>query len=732
MMNRILYMSVAFVLTITLGFMMLPTGIAKAATIWHVHPGESIKAAVSSASGGDTIYIHEGTYSEENIVVAKPLTLTGENSQSTILDGPGSKYGIHIKNTTEVNINNLTIRDYASGIRLEGSDNSIITDNIILDNYYIPAFVSCGIEIRGSHNNLIKNNIFKNNEFGIYLANTSVYNLIKKNTVQYNGRGIYIIDCENNTIMGNDISYNTIHGVNFDYASRYNSIIGNTIEYNSQNGVFFIGSMALPSHYNTIQDNDINYNGKNGIAHTLNSWNDTIVGNNICGNGEKGILLHYNIYNPEVYNNTIKANGVGMRLYLVHDGEVYNNNFIGNTRQVEASMCVNTVFYLDPSIGGNYWSDWTTPNIDEDPRYVDIHYTIWGHGYDEFPWAEENGWESSSNQPPVANAGGPYTSTEGAFPNGITFDASNSNDPDNDILEFRWDFEDDGTWDTNWSSDPTAYNWWRDDWEGNARVKVTDGQLTASATAEVIITNATPYIDCMAITAVPGLAPVGQPIEVTAPFKDVGLDDTHDSSFFDWGDSSSSQAIISPGTYEADHWASGTHIYNSPGIYTITLHAIDDNEGEDTCTITVIVTGEDGCMRTIGFWKHQFGGKGSQHIDDGTLEIYLDIVDNKSKVFNEEVPLGTLEDAESLLWLKKASMRERAVQQLLASWLNFANGAVNMGDMVDTDYDGITDTMFEDAIWTAEEILRNPDASDNQLELAKDICDSINNMETCE
>ncbi|MFC2047831.1 NosD domain-containing protein [Chloroflexota bacterium] len=431
-MKRILCMSVAIVLTLTLGFMMLPSGIIKAAY--------TIQDAINAANPGDVVSVPIGVYNE-HLTINKPLTLTGENREFTILDGPGLGYGIHIEGTTEVNINNLTIRDYASGIRLENSDNSIITDNTILDNYHIPAYVSCGIEIRGSTDNLVTNNIFLNNEFAIYLNNHSEYNLIEGNTVQENVRGIYIYNCAYNTILGNNISNNTVHGVNFDIASNHNSIIGNTIQSNLQNGIYFMGS-AISSNNNTIQGNDISYNETHGIFHNYRSWNDTIAGNYVHHNAEKGILLHYNIYNPKVYNNTVEANGVGMRLWYVHDGEVYNNNFINNTKQVEVSMCPGTLLNLEKPIGGNYWSDWTTPNIDPDPRFVDIRYTIWGYGYDELPWAEENGWLSTYNQPPVADAGIDQTVEANAIGGAnVTLDGSGSSDADGDPLTYDWNWD---------------------------------------------------------------------------------------------------------------------------------------------------------------------------------------------------------------------------------------------------------------------------------------------------
>ncbi len=92
---------------------------------------------------------------------------------------------------------------------------------------------------------------------------------------------------------------------------------------------------------------------------------------------------------------------------------------------------------------------------------------------------------------PSADAGGPYASTEGSA---TVFDASASTDPDSDPLMFRWDFQDDGTWDTAWSPSPFATFTWGDDWKGVARVEVSDGQLADDATADVTVSDVAPTI----------------------------------------------------------------------------------------------------------------------------------------------------------------------------------------------------------------------------------------------
>lgn len=93
------------------------------------------------------------------------------------------------------------------------------------------------------------------------------------------------------------------------------------------------------------------------------------------------------------------------------------------------------------------------------------------------------------NQQPVAEAGGPYEGNEGTP---ITFNASDSYDIDGDTLQYRWDFDNDGTWDTEWSTEPTATYTWCDDYQGTVKLEVSDGEFTDTATATVSVNNIPP------------------------------------------------------------------------------------------------------------------------------------------------------------------------------------------------------------------------------------------------
>jgi len=174
-----------------------------------------------------------------------------------------------------------------------------------------------------------------------------------------------------------------------------------------------------------------------------------------------------------------------------------------------------------------------------------------------------------TNQPPIADANNPYVGVEGSE---ITFDASASTDPDNDPLQYRWDFDSDGTWDTDWLETPTASYTWSDDWSGAVMVEVSDGELTDTETATVTVSNVAPTVEAGADQTVDE----GSSMSFSGSFTDPCAEDTHTIEW-NFGDGSFSSEL------------NPTHDYDDNGVYTVTLTVTDDDGGVGTDTLTVTV-----------------------------------------------------------------------------------------------------------------------------------------------
>jgi hypothetical protein len=178
--------------------------------------------------------------------------------------------------------------------------------------------------------------------------------------------------------------------------------------------------------------------------------------------------------------------------------------------------------------------------------------------------------------------------------------------------------------------------------------------------------------------------------------------------------------------------------FSAPGVYTVSVQVVDDDGGSDSDSLSKLVTGDCECARTQGYWRHQFSGKGKQHIDNATLQAYLNIVGFASGVFSESVPASTLAQAKAIFLpggdgdSGPSNMRGKANAQALAAWLNFASGAVGWNELVPVRLteDGPTVTMtFSAAMAQVEAILLNPSASHSELVKAKSIAASINEMD---
>src|SRR5262249_2284938 len=145
------------------------------------------------------------------------------------------------------------------------------------------------------------------------------------------------------------------------------------------------------------------------------------------------------------------------------------------------------------------------------------------------------------NQPPSADAGGPYTITEG---DGVFLDGSQSNDPDDvaDLLSYSWDLNNDGTPD---ATGKTPFVSWstlhglgiNDNGTYSISLKVSDGSgASTTDTTNLVVLNQDPTL------ALAGAATVNEGSIYTLTLGavvDAG-NDTVTRTVIDWGDGETS------------------------------------------------------------------------------------------------------------------------------------------------------------------------------------------------
>lgn len=288
----------------------------------------SIQDAIDNATNGDTISVWEGTYSE-NVVVDKSVSLVGNGSEVTTIDGGGSG------DVVKITVNRCNV----SGFRVTGGDNfhagiQINSDYNTIDNNNCSDNKFLAINLDTSSHNNISNNSCVNNTNGISIISSN-YNTIFNNLCSNKYQAIHLFSSDFNTV-----SHNICLNNNIDLFSSNNNIISSNIcSSENDNGISLTGS-----DHNIVSNNTCN---SNSVGIFFNSSDNNIITNNTCINNTSGMYFSGSDHN--IISNNTCSNSLfnGILLSVSNNNQVSNNKFFFNGAGIRltSNSQNNTIHY---------------------------------------------------------------------------------------------------------------------------------------------------------------------------------------------------------------------------------------------------------------------------------------------------------------------------------------------------------------------------------------------------
>ncbi|HRI59780.1 MAG TPA: nitrous oxide reductase family maturation protein NosD, partial [Saprospiraceae bacterium] len=321
-------------------------------------PYSSIRTALEKAVTGDTVFVHEGTYTEGNLPIDKSLTVIGIGYP--VLDG-------------QHNCEIITVT--ASGVTIRGFE--------IRNSGQLSTLDVAGIKVLSADHVVIEDNRLRDCNFGIYLSNTNdcrvtrndVQGILKEE--QNSGNGIHLWKCSRAMIEENHLTGHR-DGIYFEFVTD-SEIRYNHSEQNLRYGLHFMFSHNDHYHHNRFHhngagvavmysrqvqmtENEFGYNwGSSAYGILLKDISDSHIWKNNFEHNSAGVYME-GASRITLEQNQFRENGWALRVQASCDANVIRqNNFFGNSFDVSTngSLVLNT-------FDGNYWDRYEGYDLDRD------------------------------------------------------------------------------------------------------------------------------------------------------------------------------------------------------------------------------------------------------------------------------------------------------------------------------------------------------------------------------
>jgi len=322
-----------------------------------------IQDAIDNAMDGDTIRVYEGTY-YENVVVDKTVSLLGNGSDVTTINGSGSRDLVKIT-ADWVNMSGFTVTGRGGYGTSENTSINVFSNHNIISNNNCSNWFN-GIKLHSSNNNTIKNNTFRNNFYqGIGLKSSSDC-IITSNTIDNSFMGIVLSSSSGCIILNNSMKETGLHiegrleNWNSHFIDDTNTINEKPLIYIKNNSGLIIpqgaGQVILA---NCTWMNVENQSCSNGSIGILVGYSSNItIENNTCENNWYSIILDRSSTCTITNNICSSRNYMGIFIFDSNLITIITNTISGNAIGIflGTSSDDNTVYYTfinNNTISGN-------------------------------------------------------------------------------------------------------------------------------------------------------------------------------------------------------------------------------------------------------------------------------------------------------------------------------------------------------------------------------------------
>jgi rhodanese-related sulfurtransferase len=312
-----------------------------------------LQVGIDQATSGDTLYVSSGYYFED-VFVNKQVTLLGENRSTVFVNGTSEAINV---TTSGVEMTNIIMAEAEVGL-------AVRIDGLVMDN--------CS---------------FVDNEYGARLYNCQ--NTVMKDC-DFIGCGLDITSNNLNQWNSHDIDgTNTVNGRPLEYivGAQYRDVEGagqvvlvesDDVNITSCNlSDASIGVLAKTCDSLSISGNQ--FTGNQEAVTLVDSTNAKIERNLFDTNIGEGVCLYSNSNFNNVTNNGILNNG-GHAVWIgsgCNGNTAFGNNIIDNNDPLDQAWDDGAGNVWNNATMGNYWNDWTTPDVDVN-GIVDVPYNITG------------------------------------------------------------------------------------------------------------------------------------------------------------------------------------------------------------------------------------------------------------------------------------------------------------------------------------------------------------------